>query len=116
MGVDRTDYLVLGWKLNTDLLKHPSFDLDRVYDRAPDEFIYDSMTGEYAVFGRIILEVSDETEGFTFNELEPADLVLSEDEISILRELFREMTFGLELNDWIEGPKEPRALLFSHFW
>ncbi len=114
MGVDRSDYLMIGWKLRTELIDREDFDFDRVYDRAPDEFIYDGMCGSYIVFGKLVL-YSDLYEGFTFSELEPADLVLSEEELEELKELFREITFGQELLTWSISGTEPKAFLFSHF-
>lgn len=114
MGIYRSDHLVVGWKLNMDLMNHPDFDMDRFYEKAPDEFVYDGMCGKYAVFGKLALYAGNDNEGFTFQELEPADLVLSDDELQELRELFRECTFGLDISDWAET-KEPKAFIFSHF-
>ncbi len=114
MGIDRSDYLMIGWKLNTELVDHKDFDWHLVYDRAPDEFIYDGMCGKYIAFGKMVL-YSDAYEGFTFTELEPADLVISEEEATELKELFREITFGQKLLDWSISGFEPKAFLFSHF-
>lgn len=114
MGLYRTDYVMVGWKLKKELVDHVDFDWDRVYDRAPDEFIYDGMCGNYLVFGKLVL-YSDEYEGFTFAELEPADLVLSDKELNELKELFREITFGQLIEDWVKTGSEAKAFIFSHF-
>lgn len=114
MGVYRTDYVMVGWKLKKKLVDHVDFDWDRVYDRAPDEFIYDGMCGNYLVFGKLVCN-SDGYEGFSFTGLEPADLVLSDEELDELKELFREITFGQLIEDWTETVTEPKAFIFSHF-
>jgi hypothetical protein len=114
MGVSRTDYVVVGWKLKKELVDHKDFDWDRMYDRASDEFIYDGMCGNYLVFGKLVC-YSDEYEGFVFTELEPADLVLSDEELDELKGLFKEVTFGQELDTWVETSAEPKAFIFSHF-
>lgn len=105
---------MVGWKLKTDLVEHDDFDLDRMYERAPDEFIYDGMCGDYLIFGKIVY-FSDRDKEDEFTTLELADLVLSDQDILDLEELFREVTFGMELYDWVETNTKPSLLTFTHF-
>jgi len=108
MGVDRTDYLVVGWKLKKEL-----------YDDLPedaamcDNLIYDGMTGEYLVFGKIIA-TANEPEGFDFTEIKPESLVLMNAEVDELKTLFKELT-GRQLMDCVESGTVAMAMLFSHF-
>ena len=109
MGVDRTDYLVVGWKLKKEL-----------YDDLPedavmcDNLIYDYMCGEYLVFGKVITS-GNEPEGFDFTEIEPESLVLMNAETNKFKDLFKELT-GRKLMDCVESDTVPKAMLFSHFW
>lgn len=109
MGVDRTDYLVIGWKVNKDL-----------YSELSDEavngglFIYDNMCGKYLVFGKVIT-TANEPEGFDFTEIKPESLILMNAEVNELKALFNELT-GRQLMNCVESGTVPKAMLFSHFW
>jgi hypothetical protein len=109
MGVDRTDYLVIGWKLNKDLYRELSDDAIM-----SGYFIYDVMCGEYLVFGKIIAH-AEEPDGFYFTEIKPESLILMNNEIYELKQTFKELT-GRQLMECIESDIVPKAMLFSHFW
>jgi hypothetical protein len=114
MGVDRYDYLMVGWKLDVDkTLEHDDWDIDLMYDEFPDSIIYDGMSGEYAFYGKIIAQADDKYEGFTLTELKPESLILTVDEIREFREDFKKLGVG-ELLDCVED-QTPKTFIFSHF-
>ena len=110
MGVDRTDYLIVGWKLNKDLC-------DELHDDAlldSEHYVYDAVSGKYLIFGKIVARAG-QPEGFEFTEIKPEALVLMNDELYELKALFNELT-GRQLMECIESDTVPKAMLFSHFW
>jgi len=74
MGVDRTDYLMLGTDVGSD-----AFDWDRharEYEGAPNrrfDIVYDGMSGKYCIAGKIIAK-SDPYEGIEMVRIEPETL------------------------------------------
>ena len=115
MGVDRSDYLMVGWKLDVDkTLDHDDWDIDLMYEEFLDSIIYDGMSGKYAVYGKIIANADNNYEGFSFTEIKPESLILTADEIREFREDFKKLGVG-ELLDCVED-QTPKAILFSHFW
>lgn len=109
MGVDRTDYIIYGWKFpflpnaaNGDSIEHYE-DLTL----ADGEIILeDCYADEYVVFGLEVLSGGDKYEGWNFEELELAKFD-SEKMKSRYRELFQEL---------IEGDlKDPTLFIFTHF-
>lgn len=69
MGVDRTDYLIYGVKIDPDLVDYDKHeDLINGAPTAPFDLVYDGMSGQYAVAGKIIAR-SDPYEGLEFKEI-----------------------------------------------
>lgn len=115
MGVDRTDYIVYGWKLPYGYFKNKGIDVWRDDKYLPfiegwkDEkytLITDGMTGRYTLFGLLIAQAAEE--GFEFFELtdESAQGV---SKIEIVKK-FKEV-FGIEDADI----GLPKALVFTHW-
>jgi hypothetical protein len=106
MGVDRTDYLMLGVDVGAS-----AFNWDRHEDErngAPNrrfDIVYDGMSGAYCIAGKIIA-VSKPYEGIAMTKINPDDLGVDRSELASV--LTKE--FG--------GPVHPEDLslmLFSHF-
>lgn len=69
MGVDRTDYLMYGVKIDPDLVDYDKHEnLICGVPGAPFDLVYDGMSGKYAVAGKIIAR-SREYEGLEFHEI-----------------------------------------------
>lgn len=105
MSVNRTDYLMFGVKLDPRVVDH---DRDQAMIEgqpdAPFDLIYDGMSGEYAVAGKVIAR-SDPYEGMVFTEI--TDELLPKD----TEALSGAITSQLEL---AELPKM-KLYLFSHY-
>lgn len=115
MSVDRTDYIVYGWKLPYQIKnKNGVIDLwDDKYlpmmkGHKGEEYtiISDGMSGGYTVFGKLIISGGDKYEGWEFNDLSIDKLDANSVKAKYL-ELF-------ELDD-IGGIGEPTLFIFSHF-
>lgn len=115
MGVDRSDYLIYGYKMPADYLESRGVELfeDEKYLRFIEgwkgetySIVYDQTRGKYVVFGYSIAHAS--SGGYDFIEL-PADgwPVTSEQ----IKEKFREV-FGFVPDEL----GEPKVLLFTHYW
>ena len=71
MGVDRTDYLMWGVRVDPDAVDFDKH--EKEINGAPGRrfhLIYDGMSGKYAVAGKIVAQ-SDSYEGFAFTEIRP---------------------------------------------
>jgi hypothetical protein len=72
MGVDRTDYLMYGWKLpyNSEVNNNEKY-LPNIegHKNTSLRLIADGMSGEYMVWG-LTIEVADEYEGWEFLEID----------------------------------------------
>ena len=113
MGVDRSDYLMVGWKLDTDkTIDNDKWDDDLVYLEFENCLIIHNY-GEYAVYGKIIANADDKYEGFLLTEITPESLILTTEEIQTYREDFKKLGIG-DLLDCAED-QTPKAILFSHF-
>jgi len=69
MGVDRTEYLIYGVKIDPDLVDHDKH--EPMMCGAPGaafDLIYDGMSGKYAVAGKIIAK-SEPYDGIEFTEI-----------------------------------------------
>lgn len=116
MGVDRTDYIIYGYKLPYDL-KNKKGDIDFWSDNLlplieghpGEEFtlIRDGMCGRYNVFGLKINSGGDKYEGWDFVNLDLKNLD-AERVKSKYRQIF-------ELED-DEPVAEPYLFIFSHFY
>lgn len=113
MGVDRTDYIVYGYKLPPDL-KNEKGKIDFWDDKflpmieghPGEEFIIvnDGMMGEYTIFG-IKIKSADEDTGWDFVTLDLKTL-----DPEKVKKRYREV---FELND--EPGAEPYLFIFSHY-
>ena len=107
MGVDRSDYIVYGWKMKySDDIDYYDDKFQKYLEGHPDvdeTLVIDGMCGEYAVFGTYVDHVEDDGDGWEFKELAFEDF-----DSAHLKELYKEL-FGTEP----EG--EPKLMIFSHF-
>jgi len=118
MGVDRSDYLVYGWKFPYDRCI-----IDTYYDEGFDEkienqneyvLVTDGMLGEYVVFGKL-LSYADGYDGWEFIDLN--DYMQKYPDISTLYSAFDQYT-GSKINEVLvkhNVSPEPKTFLFSHF-
>lgn len=109
MGVDRSDYIIYGWKLPADFLKpvHPYDEqyLQYVEGRPGESFsmVYDGMSGEYLAFGYLIAH-SDEYNGFDFHEIDVSQLPHPDQIKSKFVEVFGK-----------HPESDPKVLVFTHW-
>jgi hypothetical protein len=115
MGVDRSDYLIYGYKMPPDYLESKGIELfeDRKYlpfiEGWKDEdysIVHDQMCGKYCVFGYSVAYAN--SNGFEFVELPPDGWPVTADQV---KEKFKEV-FGFDSSEL----GEPKVLLFSHYW
>ena len=116
MGVERTDYIVYGWKLPYDIKLASGKKLDdeiweneelrSMMEGRPGEkyfLITDGMNGNYAVFGKLISSF-EEYEGINFHKICLEDFNYDSDMLCKYQEIFGEV------------PSENSSyLIFSHF-
>lgn len=114
MGVDRDDYIILGYKLPGTFAKDNGFDLgdDPKFDpyyhgsaNTPYRIIDDFMSGEYTAFGYMVHK-ADKWEGFSFQVIEPR--MWSSEIAEGVKQKF------VELFD-MPPPGEPFLLVFTHY-
>lgn len=117
MGVDRTDYIIYGWKLPYNLNDPDGKPIDDFWDGGKYEklvdgdddgfqLITDGMCGNYCVFGKVIESGGDQWEGWNFVELDIANMD-------------RHKAIGKYVEHFQPppgGPGLPTLFLFSHFW
>lgn len=114
MGVDRSDYIIYGWKLSYEM-KHANGEtidfwddkyLSMIEGRPGELFtiIRDGMMGAHVVFG-IMIQKADEYEGWKFVELNFHEYNSQRPEVI---EKYIEI-FGKEPDN------DPTILIFSHF-
>lgn len=91
MGVDRTDYLMWGAKIDPDAVRDNYEDFEAEIDGAPGrrfDLIYDGMSGKYAIAGTIVAK-SDPYEGLEFQEVDPTgELIARPDFFFAVQEAF----------------------------
>lgn len=118
MGVDRSDYLVYGWKFPYDrdvIDVYYDEDLcEKLESQNEYVFVTDGMMGEYMVFGKL-LSYSGDYEGWEFTDI---DETLKEvpNKLS-LYSAFDQYT-GSKINEVLlkhNMSSEPSTFLFSHF-
>lgn len=106
MGVDRTDYLMLGVDMGAE-----NFDWDKheaEIEGSPEarfNIVYDGMCGKYAIAGKIIA-TSDAYEGFEMARIDPSKLDIDRAELAAKVS----EAFGRTV-----APDEFSLILFSHF-
>ena len=113
MGVDRSDYIVYGWKLPYEILDTEGNEID-VYDEKFESMmcgfegedytlICDGMCGNYNVFGLNVQSCDGEYEGWDFVNLDIASC-----DAEKVKSKYVEL-FG------IYPTTEPTLFIFSHF-
>ena len=113
MSVDRTDYIVYGWRLSYGLKNSKDEEINFWDDKYlpmieghPDEkysIIRDGMWSDYTVFGKVIAD-ADEDAGWEFTHLNNLKVDPNE-----LKDKYREVFE-------IEGEvADPYLFIFSHF-
>jgi hypothetical protein len=119
MGVDRTDYIVYGFKLHPNDLKAKGISIhDDKYlpymEGHPDivdVIVYDAMSGKYVVFGNLINK-AEEHEGTIFTTISYKDFFDDEERRRVtdkFKELFGDAVYGDLEED------EPQMFVFSHY-
>jgi hypothetical protein len=107
MGVDRYDYLVLGWKMKQEIFEYEF--LSDLADEASDNIFFPE-NEDFAVYGKIV-EMSDSIMGFDLTEVDPSMNVMWLEDYDQLASSFREVA-DEELHDWTEHEKA-KLYLFS---
>lgn len=105
MGVDRTDYIIYGWKMEYSDKYYEDKLLKYVegHKNVNETLVVDGMCGDYAVFGTLIDHCDDDGEGWDFVELSFQDL-----DAEALKKLYKELFET-------EPVGEPKLLIFSHY-
>lgn len=118
MGVDRKDYVIVGYKMPYKIHHQTTGERLNVWDdekflpmiegHQGEQFslIVDGMSGEYMVFGKELAE-SDEYTGFEFNELSLDDV-----DFKAIENRFMEL-FGEYLPPTFQ--LHPKVLVFTHY-
>lgn len=115
MGIDRTDYIVYGWKLPFKL-KNESGEINILDDKflpfiegrpGVDYLIsYDGMGGKYIVFGKKLLSCDEyEGSGWDFKDI---SIGIEDLDSKNLKDKFKEL---FEMNPEVE----PKLFIYSHF-
>lgn len=119
MGVNRHDYVIVGYKLPYDVsFKESETELNKLlYEEErylplieghKDEkfsIVMDGMGGNYIAFGKLI-QSADEYEGFDFLEISVNDIDFQET-ITKAKELFKDLDFDFS---------NPKLLVFSNYY
>lgn len=111
MGVNRIDYLIIGYKLPYNVVKDwwekPYEDyIDGLNDV---HIITDGMCGDYAVFGKILAQSEhNDWEGWNFVEIKNE---IDNDYSKVEKEFVKVFDGLLNFEDYIK----PKIILFSHF-
>jgi len=115
MGVDRSDYMIYGYKLPADYFESKGIELFEGDKYMPYiegwkgedySIVNDQMCGKYVVFGYSIAYAN--SNGFDFTELPSDGWPVKPDQV---KEKFKEV-FGFT----DESLGEPKVLLFTHYW
>ena len=104
MGVDRTDYLIWGAKVDVESAFALQDELEAEIDGADGkrfDLILDGMSGQYAVAGKIIAK-SDPYEGLDFITVDPAQIAWDTELAIRIRSVFPDA-------------EDFSLMLFSHF-
>lgn len=106
MGVDRTDYLMIGADMGTK-----DFDYDKHEDEmggapgAKFDIVYDGMCGKYCIAGKVIAR-SDPYEGFDMAKIDPNKLEIDQQALAAMIS----ESFGRPIT-----ADDFSLILFSHF-
>lgn len=106
MGVDRTDYLMLGVDVGYDTADWDKFEAEiNGHPGARFDVVYDGMCGKYCIAGKIIAR-NDPYDGFEMTEIQPDDLGINRYDLAAkLSDAFGKTIDGQDI----------ALLLFSHF-
>lgn len=114
MGVDKTDYVIVGYRLPYDLADKNGDKIQWYDDKflryvegwkdEPHALIVDGMSGEYAVFGQVLAS-GDDSSGFEFTEID----LSKRDDSAVMQK------FYLLFKDYINEFERPKLFAFSHF-
>jgi hypothetical protein len=107
VGVYRYDYLVLGWKMKTEIVEEDFCD-DLQYETVDSFFLPED--GRYVVYGKL-LKISDYATGFDLIEVKAEDSVMYLEDYDRLATTFRDLA-SEELLDWAEH-EQAKLYLFS---
>jgi hypothetical protein len=120
MGVDRTDYIIYGFKMKPNDLKSNGINIHDDNKFLPyieghigvkEVIVYDYMCGEYVVFGKLINR-ADGDAGTNFTTISFQDF-FDDEERDFVTDTFKEL-FGEDVyNDLDED--EPQIFVFSHY-
>lgn len=105
MGVDRTDYLMFGVKVDPEKVSEKYDELQAMIEGAPGapfDLVYDGMSGEYAVAGKIIAQ-SSPYDGLDFTEI--TDALLPKDVTAL----------AAAIGQHFDSVGTLRLYLFTHF-
>lgn len=118
MGVDKTDYLIVGYKIPYEVKTRDGQEFAQIiweekympmtegHNGEKYSLIIDGMSGEYIVFG-IVIQSADEYEGFKFTVIDEKLLTTQLDEVKDrANEIFNDLDFDFS---------EPKVMLFSHY-
>lgn len=106
MGVDRTDYLMLGLDMGVKDFDWLKFE-DEVNGAKGRRFdiVYDGMSGQYCIAGKIIAK-SDPSDGIEMTKIKPEELGVDRSAVAAAVA----EAFGRNVQ-----PEDFSLLLFSHF-
>jgi hypothetical protein len=119
MGVNKTHYIIFGFKVHPNKLKSEKIDIwsDKFlpyiegHKDIPYTIIYDGMCGEYLVFGKLIHKDHD-YDSFSFTSISYKDF-FDDKENKEVTQAFIDL-FGKEIFNDLED-EEPQMLVFTHF-
>ena len=119
MGVDRTDYIIYGFKMKPSDLKSNGVNISdekflpyiEGHQGVKEIIVYDYMCGEYVVFGKLINQAADH-EGTNFTVISYQDF-FDDEERDFVTDNFKELFGESVYNDLEED--EPQIFIFSHY-
>lgn len=119
MGVDRTDYIIYGFKMKPSDLKSKGINIHDYkflpyiegHHGVKEVIVYDYMSGRYVVFGRLINRAEDH-EGTNFTTISFQDF-FNDEERDFVTDTFRKLFGESVYNDLEED--EPQIFVFSHY-
>lgn len=119
MSVDRTDYVIYGYKIDPKQLRRMGVNIhddkhERMLCGHKEEkyrIVDDQMSGEYVVFGKLIAN-SDTYTGFKMTQISYQDF-FDDDEIEEIKNRFIG-TFGFN-PEVVDVDDEPQMIIFTHY-
>ena len=109
MGVNRSDWMVVGVDLGYDKVDEENYEYYDTYAQRDEEgeitFLIDGMHGDYFIVGEVILAEKDEREGFGLVELDFNDEDIKESKENV--RAFIKKEFNIDV--------EPKLLVLTHW-